>query len=135
MAAPNRRLAVHLRHLTLPGRQRRYVQSLVIPTRAVAAAGDQQGVDDGSVNVVPLPGAPNFGVEIVGLDIRACLRADWGQGHEAVEYLDALVATHGLLLFRNQLPRLAAEELIAFSKWFGSGQLHSARTAAIPACT
>lgn len=95
--------------------------------QAAGAAGGGGG-GGGAAAVVGLHGSPNFGVEITGLDIRECLQRGWARGHEdrGAEYLDALVTTHGLLLFRNQLPRLTAEELIAFSKWFGSGQLHSA---------
>jgi alpha-ketoglutarate-dependent taurine dioxygenase len=119
-----RRLAGCVRHLAA------FVLNPAQPRRSLVV-GEQQGVEgaDGSVAaVVRLQGSPNFGVEITGLDIRECLRRGWAQGHEdgGAEYLDALVSTHGLLLFRNQLPRLTAEELITFSKWFGSGHLHSA---------
>lgn len=96
----------------------------------LATSGCDNGEEIGAgAEVLPLRDSPNFGAEIVGLDIRECLRRGWAQGHEdgGAEYLDALVVTHGLLLFRSQLPRLTAEELVAFSKWFGSGQLHSAR--------
>lgn len=75
-----------------------------------ATAGDSQAEEGGGAAVVALRGSPHFGAEITGLDIRERLRAGWSQGHEdgGAEYLDALVATHGLLLFRNQLPRLSA---------------------------
>ena len=74
-----------------------------------AAVVDSQTINGGAA-VVPLRGSPHFGAQITGLDIRERLRAGWAKGHEdgGAEYLDALVATHGLLLFRNQLPRLSA---------------------------
>jgi alpha-ketoglutarate-dependent taurine dioxygenase len=118
MAAHERRLSACSRHLLrLPPRLR--------PQPAAA----QQEADDRAAEIVALAGSPSFGVEVKGLDIRACLRRGWAQGHEdgGAEYLDAVVATHGLVLFRNQLPTLTAEELVEFSKWFGSGKLHSAR--------
>lgn len=118
-----RRLAECVRHLAV-------VVNPVQPRRSLVVGEQQPAVegDDNAAAVTPLQGSPNFGVEINGLDIRECLRRGWAQGHGdgGAEYLDALVATHGLLLFRNQLPRLTAKELVAFSKWFGSGQLHSA---------
>ena len=98
-----------------------------IPIVCWDATGDsQQAPGEEAADIIPFAGSAGMGAEVVGLDLRACLFAGWGAGHESVDVLRSAVTAHGLLLFRGQLPRLSADELVDFSKWFGCGRLHSA---------
>jgi taurine dioxygenase len=62
----------------------------------------------------PLPGQPRYGMELPNYDLRSL-------SDEEIIEVRQLLATHGLLLFRDQI--LDDEQMIRFSQRFGSGKI------------
>lgn len=90
------------------------------------------GGPEGALKLRALSGPQQMGAEVHGFSIRHALAAGWGApgptatSPGALGMLREALVSHGLLLFRGQLPRLSAEELVAFARWWGSGVLHAA---------